>query len=239
MSLPYLAHHRSPITNHSSCLSSKKHILKEGFDRLLARFGPRGWWPGDTPFEVMVGAVLTQNTSWKNVERAIANLKDARLLDPRAILDLPPARLAALLRPAGFYRVKSHRLRSFLRFFVERYDGCDVAMRRGALPALRDELLAVKGIGPETADSILLYALEKPIFVVDAYTKRILSRHGLCAEEDGYDELQALFMGALPHEVPLFNEYHALLVECGKEFCRTTSRCAGCPLNGWNGTDGS
>ncbi|MFA5812535.1 MAG: endonuclease III domain-containing protein, partial [bacterium] len=209
-----------------------KKILMEAFERMLRRFGPRGWWPGETPFEVMVGAILTQNTNWKNVERAIANLKSAGVLDPRAMLSLDPAALAELIRPAGYFRIKTGRLRSFLKYFVDRYEGSVRPMAAGKLEELRLELLEVKGIGPETADSILLYALKKPTFVIDAYTKRIFLRHGICSEEDGYLELQELFMNNLADDVPLFNEYHALIVEAGKEFCRTTPRCEECPLNG-------
>jgi endonuclease-3 related protein len=202
---------------------------------MLVRFGPRGWWPGETPFEVMVGAILTQNTNWGNVERAIANLKARDLLDPQRMLNVPPAELAELIRPAGYFRVKTQRLRNFLAMFVKDYDGDVSLMQTHSLTTLREVLLLVRGIGPETADSILLYALEKPVFVVDAYTKRILSRHAICCEEDGYAELQALFMEHLADDVPLFNEYHALLVEVGKQFCRPKEpRCAECPLNGWN-----
>ncbi|MBN1283347.1 MAG: endonuclease III domain-containing protein [Proteobacteria bacterium] len=213
----------------------KKQIFMDGFRLMLERFGPRGWWPGETPFEVMVGAILTQNTNWKNVEKAIANLKREGVLDPQELLDLSPARLASLIRPAGYFRVKAKRLRSFLKYFVENYEGNARKMAKRELPKLREELLAVNGIGPETADSILLYALKKPVFVIDAYTKRILSRHGLCAEEDTYDDLQALFMDRIEGDIPLYNEYHALIVETGKDYCRTNPRCEECPLNGWNG----
>lgn len=209
------------------------NILKEGFKRLFAHFGPRHWWPGDTPFEVMIGAILTQNTNWKNAQRAIALLKGARTFTPQGLLDLHPATLASLIRPAGYFRVKASRLRHFLRYFVGIYSGCAKKMAGRPIEILRNELLAVKGIGPETADSILLYALEKPIFVIDAYTKRILLRHALCAEDDDYQTLQEFFMDRLPADVSLYNEYHALIVETGKSFCRTTPRCDGCPLKGW------
>lgn len=209
-------------------------ILLDGFERMFAHFGPRHWWPGETPFEVMVGAILTQNTNWKNVERAIANLKDARLLEPHKLLDLNPARLGLLIRPAGYFRVKALRLRHFLKFFVERYNGSVAKMRKCPAESLRQELLSVRGIGPETADSILLYALGKPVFVIDAYTKRILTRHALCAEDDGYNDLQELFMDRLSPDVKLYNEYHALIVETGKDYCRTKPICDTCPLNGWN-----
>mgnify|MGYP000901118049 FL=1 len=215
-------------------MAATKKTLMEGFERMHARFGPRHWWPGETPFEVMVGAILTQNTNWKNVERAIANLKSERLLDPGRLLDLHPATLAKLIRPAGYYRVKAGRLRHFIAYFVEAYGGKVKRMAAEPTGKLREELLAVKGIGPETADSILLYALEKPAFVIDAYTRRILSRHALCAEDETYDDLQAIFTDRLPAEVELYNEYHALVVETAKEYCRTSPRCDGCPLNGWN-----
>lgn len=201
---------------------------------LFSHFGPRHWWPGETPFEVMVGAILTQNTNWKNVEKAILNLKGAGLLDPFKINKLTPSKLSEFIRPAGYFRVKAARLKNFIRFFVDNYDGDENAMAKLDLSRLREELLSVKGIGPETADSILLYALGKPIFVVDAYTKRILLRHNLCNEEDGYNELQDLFLSALPEDVSLFNEYHALIVEAGKNFCKKTPLCERCPLNGWN-----
>jgi len=211
-----------------------KKTLMDGFRLMLKRFGPRGWWPGETPFEVMVGAILTQNTNWRNVEKAIGNLEAADALDPRVMLEISPHRLAALIKPAGYFRVKAKRLRHFLKYFVENYDGSARKMARRDLGELRPELMAVNGIGPETADSILLYALKKPLFVIDAYTKRILSRHGLCAEDDTYDDLQELFMDRLAKDIPLYNEYHALIVETGKDFCRTNPRCDECPLNGWN-----
>ena len=215
-------------------MSAIKKKLMEGFDLLHEHFGPRGWWPGQTPFEVMVGAILTQNSNWKNVERAIANLKRAGALSPRKLYDLHPGRLAGLIRSAGYYRLKAKRLRSFLKFFLEGYGGRANRMAAQPLAELRQEILSVKGVGPETADSILLYALNKPIFVIDAYTKRILSRHSLCTEDADYYELQELFMDHLPSDVHLFNEFHALIVETGKEFCRKTPRCDECPLNGWN-----
>lgn len=215
-------------------MAATKKTLMEGFERMHARFGPRHWWPGETPFEVMVGAILTQNTNWLNASRAIANLKSQRLLDPQKLLDLHPATLAKLIRPAGYYRVKAGRLRHFIAYFVEAYGGKVKRMAAEPTGKLREELLAVKGIGPETADSILLYALEKPAFVIDAYTRRILSRHALCAEDETYDDLQAIFTDRLPAEVELYNEYHALVVETAKEYCRTSPRCDGCPLNGWN-----
>lgn len=198
---------------------------------LLAGYGPQGWWPARTPFEVIVGAILTQNTSWRNVERAIASLRAARALAPGPMLELPEVRLAALIRPAGYYRVKARRLRNLLGHLARRHGGSVARMLRTPSRPLREELLAVSGIGPETADSILLYAAGRPVFVVDAYTRRVLSRHGLCRPDERYDRVQAVFTGALPPDAALFNEYHALLVRLGKEHCRPRApRCADCPI---------
>lgn len=213
----------------------KKSLLNEAYDRLYSEFGPQKWWPGDTPFEVMVGAILTQNTNWKNVEKAVANLKHGGLFAPKKLLNLQPSTLATLIRPAGYFRVKTKRLRNFLHFFCNDYKGRVALIKSEETSVLREKLLGVCGIGPETADSILLYALEKPVFVVDAYTKRILSRHYLIPEETSYDEMQELFMDNLPRKAKLYNEYHALLVKCGKDFCRTKNpRCKECPLKGFN-----
>lgn len=214
-------------------------LLRELYDRLLQRFGPQHWWPGDTPFEVMVGAILTQNTNWGNVEKAIANLKQHGVLDARRMLALPPEKLAELIRPAGYFNVKTTRLRHFLQYFIERYDADVAQMRDRPLSQLREELLAVKGIGPETADSILLYALEKPSFVIDTYTHRVLSRHFLITEDADYTEMRELMMSSVAsaHAEPVeayYNEYHALLVRVGKEFCKPKPQCEQCPLNGLN-----
>jgi endonuclease-3 related protein len=210
---------------------SKMSDLIQAYDRLLAAFGPQHWWPGDGPLEVMVGAVLTQNTSWKNVERAIDNLRDASVLDARALCALPVDELADLIRPAGYYRIKAQRLRSLLAFVVERYDGSLEDMFQTDLATLRAELLAVHGIGPETADSILLYAGGLPTFVVDTYTHRVVARHGWIGYDAGYDEIKDYFQSSLPRDVALYNEYHALLVRVGKEFCRKTGpKCETCPL---------
>jgi endonuclease III related protein len=200
-------------------------------DKLLAHFGPQHWWPGDSSFEVMVGAVLTQNTNWLNVSRALANLKNENLLSFESLEALPPEILADRIRPCGYYRLKTGRLKNLLALIREEYHG-DLRAFFGEEPArLREKLLAVKGIGPETADSIILYAAGQPIFVVDAYTHRILSRHRLIFEEAGYQEIQELFMEALPPDAALFNEYHALLVRLGKEFCKKNEpRCSECPI---------
>lgn len=208
-----------------------KATLREVYRRLLDAFGPQQWWPGETPFEVMVGAVLTQNTSWQNVERAIDNLRQADLLTPQALYEVPVEELEELVRPAGYFRVKARRLHSLLEFFVTRYGGSLEAMLATPLETLREELLAVHGIGPETADSILLYACELPVFVVDAYTYRVFSRHGWIGFDADYEAIQDLFQGGLPADAAMFNEYHALLVRVGKHFCRKRGpKCPQCPL---------
>lgn len=206
---------------------------REPYDRLLARHGPQHWWPGETPFEVMVGAVLTQNTAWTNVEKAIANLKSADSLDCRAILALADADLAALIRPAGYFNVKSRRLKALCRFLAERgvAEAPQALSGQGTQAQLRRDLLAVHGIGEETADSILLYALGLPGFVVDAYTRRAFGRLGLLHGEESYGAIQRLFEANLPRDVDLYNEYHALIVQLGKLHCRPRPRCADCPLN--------
>jgi endonuclease-3 related protein len=207
-----------------------KRALREVYERLEEHYGPTHWWPGETAFEVAVGAVLTQNTAWSNVEKAIANLKRERLLNPKAILACPDARLHAALRPSGYFRVKTKRLRSFCGHLVGRYGGSMARMARQPFETLRPELIGVDGIGPETADDILLYACGKPVFVVDAYTRRILSRHGLVPPDIGYDALQALFEENLDADLALFKEYHGLIVYAGKDFCRRSPQCAECPL---------
>lgn len=198
--------------------------------RLEGHFGNLHWWPADDPFEVMVGAILTQNTAWTNVEKAVAALKEGGLLDPYAILRMPAAQLAAMIRPSGYYHLKTARLKAFAEFFTATYGGLVEQMQKEELSVLRYKLLGVWGVGPETADSILLYACEKPIFVIDAYTRRILIRHRLIPENLAYAEIQAIFMQNLPHAVPLFKQYHALIVNTGKNFCRKQPECRNCPL---------
>ena len=208
-------------------------LLQELYQRLWETFGPQNWWPGDTAFEMAVGAILTQNTNWGNVSQAITALKDQDLLTPQALHDLPETELARLIRPAGYFNVKARRLKNFLDFLANHYENSMARLAEGDLEALRPALLSIKGVGPETADSILLYALAKPTFVVDAYTFRILSRHGLINEACPYEELRQLFMEHLPAQVNLYKEYHALLVRLGKEYCRPQPRCAACPVEGW------
>lgn len=223
--------------------------LGDIYAALYGAFGPQHWWPGESPFEVAVGAILTQNTNWGNVEKAIGNLKADKSLNPRAIHGMDRRRLARLIRPAGYFNVKAGRLKAFIDFLMERYGGSMKRMKAGEAGPLREDLLSVNGIGPETADSILLYALEKPVFVVDAYTRRVLSRHGIMEYGEPYGRFQELLEGARPPlkgaQTPLqmgsersagvlqfFNEYHALFVRVGKTFCRRRPLCGSCPLGG-------
>ena len=199
--------------------------------RILRKaYGPQHWWPAEAPFEVIVGAILTQNTSWKNVEIAIRRLKERGILSPEGIRGLKKEELAGLIRSSGYFRIKADRLKSFVHFLHEEFDENLAKMRRIPLQRLRGMLLGIKGIGPETADSILLYGLRKPVFVVDAYARRILSRHGIIREKASYEALESLFMENLVHDEKLFNEYHALLVLVGKTLCRNVPKCDSCPL---------
>ena len=200
---------------------------------LFDHYGPREWWPAETPFEVVVGAILTQNTAWRNVEKAIANLKQLGPLTPEALFRLPEETLAEAIRPSGYYRRKGKRLRNFLGMLSDRFECRLDALFDLPTETLREELLALSGIGPETADSILLYAAGRPVFVIDTYTIRILSRHELLPEETSYAEAQQWVADHLPEDVQLFNEFHALLVNVGKDFCSPRPKCSGCPLEGF------
>jgi endonuclease-3 related protein len=205
--------------------------LALAYDRLLAAFGPQHWWPGESRFEIIVGAVLVQNTAWRNVERAIDNLRGAGVMSPHALYALPPQELAELIRPAGYYQVKTRRLRNLLQYVIEEFDGSLDAMFATSLATLREQLLSIHGIGPETADAILLYAGDLPTFVVDTYTHRVVARHGWLSYEASYHEIKDYFESALPADATLYNEYHALLVRVGKDYCRRTApKCDTCPL---------
>ncbi len=210
--------------------NSKRSQVREIYDRLMRAYGPQGWWPGETGVEVVVGAILTQNTAWTNVERAIARLKAAGVLDWSKLHALREDDLAELIRPAGTFRVKAARLKGFVRRVCEEFNGSLDAMLDGDVEDVRRRLLSISGVGSETADAILLYAGEKITFVVDAYTKRILRRHGLADQKAGYETIRRMFQDSLPREVQVYNEYHALLVAVGKEHCRTHAECEGCPL---------
>ena len=201
---------------------------------MYAAFGPQGWWPGRTRFEVIVGAILTQNTAWTNVERAIAELKAAKLLRPDAMHMADVEEIAQRIRSAGYFNVKAKRLKNFTDHLFMNHGGSLDRLFNTDNATLRATLLGLNGIGPETADSISLYAANKPEFVVDAYTKRIFSRHGLIRQDAGYDEVKAVFIDGLPKDVTLFNEYHALIVKTAKEFCKSRKPdCDGCPLKAY------
>ena len=208
----------------------KNKKIQKIYKKLYKAFGPQDWWPGDTPFEIAVGAILTQNTNWGNVEKAINNLKKAKALNVKSLHRMPIRKLAKLIRPAGYFNVKAKRLKSFIGFLVGNYQGSMQKLKKEKINSLREKLLDVNGIGPETADSILLYALDKPVFVIDAYTKRALSRHNILKYDEPYEKFQELFHSSLKKDVKLFNEYHALFVRLGKIFCKTKSVCEKCPL---------
>ena len=202
--------------------------FKTVYNRLFRAYGPQHWWPGDTPFEIMVGAILTQNTAWTNVEKAIANLVAKDKLHPRAIVNARHDHLANWLRPSGYFNIKAQRLKSFCRWYLGtgEFDGLDRLDTR----ELRAALLGVNGVGPETADDILLYAFNRPVFVIDAYTRRLFTRLGRFAGEEGYEVMRQAFEQALDEDVSLFKEYHALIVRHAKEVCRVWPACGQCSL---------
>ncbi|MFV1996981.1 MAG: endonuclease III domain-containing protein [Acidiferrobacterales bacterium] len=199
------------------------------YKKLLRHYGPQNWWPGDSPFEIIVGAVLTQNTAWTNVEKAIANLKDANALSVEAIVHAHPKELANWLTPSGYFNVKAKRLHAICQWLLQQ--GGEESLQRRDTRTLRDDLLSVYGIGPETADDILLYAFERPVFVIDAYTRRIFSRLGLIPGDESYEAMRHQFESAMGSEVKVLNEYHALIVVHGKDVCRKTARCELCCLS--------
>jgi endonuclease-3 related protein len=212
--------------------SDTRPALMRYYAAMSGALGPMHWWPAKTPFEVIVGAILTQSTSWANVERAIANLRIAQMLTPSAIAAARPSRLAALVRPSGYFRQKAKKLKAFVQFLQREYGGSLKRMFDTPTGQLREKLLSVHGIGPETADSILLYAGNHSVFVVDAYTHRIFGRHGITDGKPDYESVRSLFEAALPRDPQLFNEFHALVVNTGKNWCRKSEpRCAECPLS--------
>lgn len=213
------------------CRNQKPKDLYKIYRLLFKAFGPQHWWPARTRFEVIVGAILTQNTTWLNVEKAVENLRKARLLNLKALAAASTRKLYPFLRPTGYYRIKARRLKAAINFLSKRGQGNLNRFFSQPLEQARKELLSVKGIGPETADSILLYAGKKPIFVIDAYTRRIFERLKILQAGESYDHIQRLFMANLPRRTGLYNEYHALIVRLGKEICRTKPRCETCPLN--------
>jgi endonuclease III related protein len=211
-----------------STSASDRAVLPElglYYEALLRAYGPQHWWPGRSRFEVIVGAILTQNTSWSNVEQAITQLRREKLLSPTAIEQVPLARLSRLIRSSGYFRQKARKLKAFVHFLTKQYNGSLDRMFAGPTEELREQLLGVHGIGPETADSILLYAGEHTVFVVDAYTRRILERHNLTRGKHSYEEIRGMYEASLPPNAPLFNEYHALIVHTGKHFCWKSNPC--------------
>lgn len=204
--------------------------LMDIYERLLGRYGPQHWWPAQTRFEIIIGAILTQSIAWSNVEKAIANLKTAQVLDPDVLHTLSVDELAQLIRPAGYYNAKARKIKALVSHLHEYYQHDLDALFAEELDTLRNELLSIYGIGPETADSIILYAAGKAIFVVDAYTRRLLSRLGLVSNKVNYSDLQATFEDNLPHRTLLFQEYHALIVQHAQTTCRKRPLCTACPL---------
>ena len=200
------------------------------YNKLYSYYGPQNWWPARNRFEVILGAILTQNTNWKNVEKAIANLRKNKLLSVQSLRKVSRNTLAVQIKPSGYFNIKADRIKCFLDFLVCEYGGSLTKFFREETETLRKKLLTVKGIGPETADSILLYSAKRPVFVVDAYTRRVFSRHGFCHNGATYDELQTLFSNNLKADVQMFNEYHALLVRVGKDYCGPKPKCSDCPL---------
>jgi endonuclease-3 related protein len=201
------------------------------YDRLYAAYGPQHWWPGDSTFEIIAGAILTQSAAWANVERALANLKAASALCPEGIAAMTEGELAEVIRPSGYYNAKARKLKAFVNLLGDNFDGDLKQLLSVPAAELRSLLMATHGIGPETADSILLYAAGRPVFVIDAYTRRTFSRLGLAPEVNGYDGWQTLFGDSLPADAEMFNEYHALIVRHGKQVCRKRPLCHACPLS--------
>ncbi len=207
----------------------------DAYQLLYSHFGPQGWWPGETPLEIMVGAVLTQNTNWTNVTKAIDNLRQGGMLGYPQLLEMSLDLLAEYIQPSGYFNLKAKRLHNLLKMIENLYDGNLDHFSNDDVVSARENLLNVKGVGPETADSILLYACVQPIFVIDTYTHRVFSRHNLVEEETDYHTMQTVFMDHLPEDVQLFNEFHALIVRVAKQFCKKTNQlCEQCPLQGLN-----
>jgi endonuclease-3 related protein len=207
-----------------------KTAFLDVYKRLYSAYGPQLWWPAESSFEVVIGAILTQSAAWVNVEKALANLKSAGVMSPAGLRDVPETRLTELLRPSGYFNMKAKKVKAFINHLWTRYNGDLDRMLSQGTKALRGELLSIWGIGEETADDIVLYAANKPVFVIDAYTRRIFERLGLDGGASSYQEWQGMFHSSLPEDAVLYNEYHALLVKHGKDVCRKTPRCRGCCL---------
>lgn len=204
------------------------YTIRQVYQRLRKHHGPQDWWPGDSPFEIMVGAILTQNTAWSNVEKAITNLKSADCLDAGKIVEMPHEQLAELLRPSGYFNIKARRLKAFCQWLLD--EGGEQTVRRYDTDVMRKKLLSVHGVGPETADDMVLYAFDRPVFVIDAYTRRIFSRLGLFSGDESYEDLRRAFESRLKGDADLYNEYHALIVLHGKDICKVKPRCDECVL---------
>jgi endonuclease-3 related protein len=211
---------------------SKEDKIFKIYKILYNYYGSQHWWPADTEFEVIVGAILTQNTTWHNVEKALGNLKRENLLSVKKLAHIPMIKLRRLIKSSGYYNVKAKRIKAMLNFLIKEYDGNIRKIKKQNIRILRSQLLSVDGIGKETADSILLYALDKPVFVIDAYTKRIFSRHSYFKIDTPYSSVQTLFVKNLPRSIKIYNEFHALLVRLAKDYCRTIPICQECPIKG-------
>ena len=218
-----------PVADVSPARGMRVSLLRI-YERLFHAYGPQHWWPGDSPFEIIIGAILTQSTAWTNVEKALNNLKNAGVLSPESLRDIPEADLARLIQPSGYFNAKAKKVKAFMAYLWDARHGDLDSLLHGNPVCLRDELLSIYGIGPETADDIVLYAAVMPSFVIDAYTRRILQRLGLDQGATTYDEYQQVFHTSLPPDMPLFNEYHGLLVKHGKDVCKKRPVCAGCCL---------
>lgn len=204
--------------------------IKDFYNALYTRYGPQDWWPAESELECILGTILTQNTSWKNVEKAFENLKSRGLISVDELDSISTEKLARLIRPSGYFNQKAIKIKTFISYIKKAYNGDLGKLLDEDTHRLREKLLSIKGIGPETADSILLYALKKPVFVIDTYTYRVLSRHCMVPMETSYQEMQELLMNSVPNDVQVFNEYHALFVKVGKEHCKRKALCKGCPL---------
>jgi len=221
----------TPKSNRDDYRPSAKPSLIDIYQSLFQQYGPQHWWPAESPLEMIVGAILTQSAAWTNVEKAIHNLKASRNLSIEGLRSLPQDELARLIYPSGYYNVKARKVKAFVDWLADRYGGDLDRLFALDIAAMREELLSVHGVGEETADSVILYAAHQPIFVIDAYTRRIITRLGLAPQKETYASFQALFMDNLPHDEALLNEYHALLVQHGKTVCRKNPLCADCSLN--------
>lgn len=204
--------------------------IKEFYTKLIRHYGPQGWWPAESRLECIIGAILTQNTSWKNVEKALKNLKNNDLINFNNLLRISLPELAEIIRPSGYYNLKATRLKNFVEFIKENYDSKIENMLNEKTTVIRKKLLLINGIGSETADTIILYALEKPVFVVDRYTYRIFNRHHLITEKTSYEDIQKLFTDSIEQKTQIYNEFHALIVRLGKDHCKKSPKCSGCPL---------